>query len=131
LSEFFKPLPGADVAHPDVHGNQVGLLQRSKCYRSSEQMSCSTCHDVHARREPVAYYAQKCLGCHTWQKCGVAAKMGHTIVDKCIDCHMPLEQTSAIASETAAQVVHATMRNHWIKVYPDVRLPGAAAAIRP
>ena len=50
LNEYFKPLPSANAEHPDVHGNQVGLLQRSKCYRSSEQMSCSTCHDVHSSR---------------------------------------------------------------------------------
>src|ERR1041384_6089255 len=39
--------PEADDAAPDVHGNQVGLLRRSKCYRSSPAMSCATCHDVH------------------------------------------------------------------------------------
>jgi len=128
LSEYFKHLPGSDAEHPDVHGNQVGLLQRSRCYRSSEQMSCSTCHDVHGARKPAAFYASKCLSCHEWQKCGVAAKMGHAIVDKCIECHMPIEQTNAIVSETAGQVVHATMRNHWIRVYAEARLPEKAGS---
>jgi hypothetical protein len=32
---------------------------------------------------------------------------------------MPVEATSVIVSETADKVVRATMRNHWIKVYPD------------
>jgi hypothetical protein len=128
LSAYFKPLPSPDVEHPDVHGNQVGLLQRSKCYRSSEKMNCSTCHDVHTAGQPAESYAQKCLGCHNWQSCGMATKIGHRIVSECIDCHMPVEETNVIASQTAGQIVHATMRNHWIKVYADVRLPQSAAA---
>lgn len=122
LTEFFRQLPGSGAEHPDVHGNQVGLLTRSKCYRASEKMSCLTCHDVHAARKPAPFYAQKCLGCHQWQRCGEAAKMGRAIADKCVNCHMPIEQTNAIVSETAGKVVHATMRNHWIKIYPDARL---------
>lgn len=125
LSEYYKPLAGAEVTHPDVHGNQVGLLQRSKCYQSSAQMSCSTCHDVHAARKPAEFYAQKCLGCHEWQECGMAAKLGHAVANQCIECHMPVEKTNAIVSETAGQVVQATMRNHWIKVYADHSSVGA------
>lgn len=132
LSEYFKPLPSPEVAHPDVHGNQVGLLQRSRCYRSSEQMSCTTCHDVHAARLSAESYSVKCLGCHKWQSCGMSSKLGHQIVNECIHCHMPIEETNVIVSQTAGQVVHATMRNHWIKVYADVRLPKTAGtAARP
>ena len=39
---------------------------------------------------------------------------------------MPIEETDVIVSQTAGKVVHAKMRNHWIKVYPDVRLPETA-----
>ncbi len=124
LNEYFKPLPTPEVEHPDVHGNQVGLLQRSKCYRSSKQMSCSTCHDVHTTGQSLESYSLKCLSCHTWQSCGMSRKMGHEIMNKCIDCHMPIEETNVIVSQTAGQVVHAKMRNHWIKVYPDLSMPG-------
>ncbi len=126
LSEYFKPLPSTDVEHPDVHGNQVGLLQRSKCYRASAQMSCSTCHDVHSAKQSAESYSQKCLNCHRWQSCGVSKKMGHQIVNQCINCHMPIEQTNVIVSQTAGQVVHAKMRNHWIKIYPNGRPSGTA-----
>jgi hypothetical protein len=119
LSDYFKPIPGPDLDHPDVHGNQVGLLQRSKCYRSSSKMNCSVCHDVHTTGQPAAAYSAKCLGCHQWQSCGEARKLGHSIVNKCIDCHMPVQQTNAIVSQTASQTVHAKMRNHWIKVYAN------------
>ena len=126
LSDYFKPLPSPDVEHPDVHGNQVGLLQRSKCYRSSAQMSCSTCHDVHSGKRSAEFYSQKCLTCHQWQSCGLSKTLGHQIVNQCIHCHMPTEETNVIVSQTAGQVVHAKMRNHWIKVYANVRLPESA-----
>ena len=132
LSDYFKPLPTTTAEHPDVHGNQVGLLQRSKCYLSAPNMSCSTCHDVHASEQPAASYSAKCLGCHQWQSCGVAKQMGHKIVSNCIDCHMPVEPTNVIVSQTADKMVRAKMRNHWIRVYPDARLPqGTATAVHP
>jgi hypothetical protein len=117
LSDYFKPLPSDPLEHPDVHGNQVGLLQRSRCYLSSPDMTCSTCHDVHSTERPAASYSQKCLTCHQWQSCGVSKQIGHKIVNNCIDCHMPVEPTNVIVSETADKLVRATMRNHWIKVY--------------
>jgi hypothetical protein len=84
-------------------------------------MSCSTCHDVHTTGQSAASYSLKCLTCHTWQRCGMSKKMGAQIQNQCIECHMPVEETNVIVSETAGQVVHAKMRNHWIKVYAGVR----------
>jgi hypothetical protein len=123
LSDYFKPLQTESAEHPDVHGNQVGLLQRSRCYVSSPNMTCSTCHDVHAKEQPAAAYSAKCLTCHQWQSCPVSKTMGHSIANNCIDCHMPVEPTRVIVSETADKVVRATMRNHWIKVYPGTGKP--------
>jgi len=34
---------------------------------------------------------------------------------------MPVEQTNVIVSQTANNVVHARMRNHWIKIYPEAQ----------
>jgi hypothetical protein len=86
-------------------------------------MTCSTCHDVHAPEQPAASYSAKCLTCHLWQSCGVAKTMGHRITSNCIDCHMPVEPTKVIVSNTAGKEVRAKMRNHWIKVYPDAHMP--------
>ena len=127
LSNYFKPLPVSTAEHPDVHGNQVGLLERSRCYLSSPQMSCSTCHDVHALERPAAAYSERCLNCHKWQSCGVSKRLGHAITNNCIDCHMPVEQTNVIVSETGDRIVQASMRNHWIKVYP---LPRSKPAVK-
>ena len=123
LSDYFKELPGPVPEHPDVHGNQVGLLQRSRCYVSSPGLSCSTCHDVHqAQKVTVASYSQKCLGCHQWKSCGAARKLGPTSVRNCIDCHMPVQETNVIVSQTADHLVKAGMRNHWIKIYEGAEL---------
>jgi hypothetical protein len=50
-------------------------------------------------------------------------KMGPKIAENCIDCHMPVEQTNAIVSETADKIIRTTMRTHWIKVYPAADQP--------
>jgi hypothetical protein len=118
LTDFFKPLPTEAAAHPDVHGNQVGLLERSRCYQSSPQMSCSTCHNTHAPERTAASYSTACLKCHQWTSCGESKRIGPSIAKNCVDCHMPVEPTNLIVSETAGEVVRAKMRNHWIKVYP-------------
>ena len=118
LSDFFEPTASDVVEHPDVHGHQVGLLERSKCFRSS-QMTCSTCHNVHSVERSAAGYSEKCLGCHAWQSCGASKKLGPQIGGNCIDCHMPVEPTTMIASVTAGRKVRGSMRNHWISVYPE------------
>lgn len=120
LSQYFRPLASAASDHPDVHGNQVGLLERSRCYLASATMSCSTCHDVHAPEQAAASYSARCLTCHQWQSCPVSKKLGHAIAKNCIDCHMPVEPTNVIVSDTAGKEVRGRMRNHWIKVYPEI-----------
>jgi hypothetical protein len=117
LDSYLHPAEGNLAAHTDVHGNQVGLLQKSRCYLSSPNMSCSTCHDVHKPERAAAAYSDRCLRCHQVESCGMSKTMGHKIAENCIDCHMPVESTNAIASETAGQVIRPKMRNHWIKVY--------------
>jgi hypothetical protein len=121
LDKFLAPNSSENVEHPDVHGNQVGLLKRSLCYRSSSEMSCSTCHDVHALKHTLAEYSARCLTCHKWQSCGVSKTRGAAIKQNCIDCHMPVEETKAIVSVTAGRVLHAAIRTHWIRAYPQVK----------
>jgi len=119
LDEYLGPNPLDAADHPDVHGNQVGLLKRSRCFLSSSAMTCSTCHNVHAPERSAAEYSDRCLSCHRWQSCGISKKMGNTITHNCIDCHMPMELTNAIVSQTANRVVRTSIRSHWIKVYPS------------
>jgi Cytochrome c554 and c-prime len=121
--EAYLTLPHPDSeARVDVHGNQVALTQRSRCYRNS-QMTCTTCHDVHAPERAAASYSAKCLQCHQDRDCGEFAKLGAKIRDDCIDCHMPLQNSNLIVSDLNGQEVKARIRNHWIKVYKTPQDP--------
>jgi hypothetical protein len=100
----------------DVHGNQVALLERSKCFKSST-MTCSTCHDVHQRQRKVGGFSEKCLACHKVESCGLFPKRGRSIVGKCVDCHLPNQTSNVIFSTHDGVLIKPKVRNHWIKVY--------------
>jgi hypothetical protein len=117
LEKYLKPIPVETTQQPEVHGNQVGLLKRSRCFLASPTMSCSTCHNVHAPEQAAATYSSRCLSCHQATACGMAKTLGPKIAENCIDCHMPKQPTNAIVSKTAGKEVRATMRTHWIRVY--------------
>lgn len=107
----------------DVHGNQVGLLEKSQCFQSSKSMTCATCHDVHAPEKQNASYSSRCLTCHTVQSCGVYRDRGNEIAAGCISCHMPAQDSNVLFSTTDGRKARVTMHNHWIKVYPPPRNP--------
>jgi Cytochrome c554 and c-prime len=120
LDGYLRPVPVDATMQPEVHGNQVGLLKRSRCFLSSPTMSCSTCHDVHASERPDATYSSRCLTCHRVENCTVVRKPEVKIEVNCIDCHMPKQPTNAIISTTGGKEVRAAMRTHWIRVYPEL-----------
>ncbi len=111
--DFPRPDPKAQI---DVHGSQVELLKKSRCFESS-RMTCLTCHDVHQSQHDLAAFSQKCLGCHKVQSCGVFAKQGNEIANDCIDCHMPKQETNLIVFDTMGRSAEPEVRNHWIKIY--------------
>lgn len=101
----------------DVHGSQIELLQRSKCFKDSN-MTCSTCHDVHLPQRNVADFSERCLACHKVQSCGLFPRRGNTLAGKCVDCHLPNQTSNVIFSTHAGTRITPKVRNHWIKVYP-------------
>ena len=122
LDKYLK-LPRSDpTVALDVHGNQVELLERSRCFQSSA-MTCSSCHDVHAPQHDLARFAEGCLTCHKAENCGVYRKRGREIVNRCVDCHMPNQESNLIVSEVNGRSVRPRVRNHWIKVYPATLNP--------
>ena len=100
----------------DVHGNQVELLERSKCFKSSD-MTCSTCHDVHLPQRSVVDFSARCLTCHKVESCGLFPRRGRTLTGKCVDCHLPNQTSNVIFSTHAGTRIRPKVRNHWIKVY--------------
>ena len=101
----------------DVHGNQVALLERSKCFQQSD-MTCSTCHDVHIPQRDVKDFSSRCLTCHQVQSCGIFPRRGRSLLGKCVDCHLPNQTSNVIFSTHAGARITPKVRNHWIKVYP-------------
>jgi hypothetical protein len=114
--ELPQPDPNAPV---DVHGSQVELLKKSRCFQSST-MTCLTCHDVHTTQKDPAAFSGHCLNCH---KVETHPKIGQPIASNCIDCHMPKQQTNLIVFNWNGRKVSPEVRNHWIKVYPETSNP--------
>ncbi|MCW3092571.1 MAG: hypothetical protein JWP81_3640 [Ferruginibacter sp.] len=125
LSHFFDLDTSApDPAKIDVHGNQYGLLRASKCFRKSETLTCNTCHNPHdVEKGNTALFSSRCITCHSAgheKICAMTSAIGRSIKNNCIDCHMPLKPSRAIAvflpresSPTAALI-----RSHYISIYP-------------
>lgn len=109
------PPPGATV---DVHGNQVALLQRSRCYQAS-QMTCLTCHDVHATQRDPKQLSGRCMTCHQEQSCKLFPLQGHALAGRCVDCHMPVQSSNVIVSSLEGTQQREQVRTHWIRVYRD------------
>jgi len=116
LSDYLTLTSPPSNAPIDVHGNQVALLSRSLCFRSS-QMTCLTCHDVHRQQRDIAELSGRCLTCHQEQSCGLFATRGHTLAGRCVDCHMPLQESNLIVSSLEGRQERALVRSHWIRVY--------------
>ena len=59
---FRKIHQPSDPENIDVHGNQLGLLSASKCFRMSQTMTCTTCHNPHENeRGKIALFSQRCI----------------------------------------------------------------------
>jgi hypothetical protein len=101
---------GSDMIRPGNSGlvrfQPVGLIQ-SACYQKSDgQLSCSTCHEPHARSSmDIPAYEAICLSCHRGPSrtpCKVSPATG------CVGCHMPLRDASR----------GMMMFDHWIRSRP-------------
>ena len=106
----------------DVHGNQLGVLAASKCFQMSKTMTCTTCHDPHKNETGnTLIFSQRCMSCHTSQHKMIEGLSDDVIKSNCIDCHMPLQESTSISFllQNKTQPVNAIMRTHYITVYND------------
>jgi cytochrome c554/c'-like protein len=132
VAPTFSYLPGQDLAKYlelptsdpnadlDVHGSQVELLAKSRCFQSSG-MTCLTCHDVHAVQADLSAFSQRCLNCHR-PETSMFPKT-HRVESTCVECHMPKQETNLIVFDWQRKKVRPQVRNHWIKVYPAAIQP--------
>jgi len=131
LSIFLVP-PTKD-SPPDVdHVEHYYSMTLSKCYRASGgRLSCLSCHDPHVQptaEEAPAYYARKCMACHTNSSCRLplAIRMRQSPPNNCIGCHMPKRDIQVIS--------HSSATNHRIvatpgEPFPDVTFHQTTAAV--
>lgn len=117
-------VPPTPESPPDAdHVEHYYSMTLSKCYRESAgRLSCLSCHDPHVQptaSEAPAYYARKCLACHTNQSCKVslATRMHQEPANDCVHCHMPKRDIQVIS--------HSTATNHRIVARPDEAFPDA------
>jgi Cytochrome c554 and c-prime len=121
LDKFISFPPPDPDAPPDLHGNQVGMLEKSRCFRSSN-MTCLTCHDVHVTQHNLAEFSQRCLSCHKPDS-ATFSNPDHPVSANCIDCHMPRQQTNLIVFNWNGRRMRPQVRTHWIKIYPENNSP--------
>lgn len=109
----------------DVHGNQYGLLRASKCFRMSKTLTCNNCHNTHEKETgKTVLFSQRCASCHNSDHgpvCKLEKKLSAVITKNCIDCHMPLKPSRAIAVflPGANAPTAALIRSHLISIYPE------------
>jgi cytochrome c554/c'-like protein len=108
-----QPSPNAQV---DVHGSQVELLEKSRCFQSSA-MTCLTCHDVHTSQHDLAAFSWRCTDCHK-PETAMFPKLNHRVASDCIGCHMPKQETNLIVFDWGGKKARPQVRSHWIKIYP-------------
>jgi hypothetical protein len=90
---------------------QIQQMRLSRCYRESQTMTCTTCHDLHAPANHLAkadHYRNKCLSCHQTASCKQAMPARKTQEDNCIACHMPRGPTD---------IPHLSFTHHRIGIH--------------
>jgi hypothetical protein len=122
LAKYLTISDDAPDTPTDVHGHQVQQLSSSRCFRSTN-MTCATCHNVHTPQRDVASFSGRCLTCHKTESCGRYATLGTRILTRCVDCHMPLNQSNQIVFDADGGQIKPQVRNHRIAIYKEVELP--------
>ncbi len=126
LSDYFKTeaLYKATDANEniDVHGNQFGLLKKSKCYLNSSSITCNTCHGSHEKeRGNLELFSKRCISSHTREHknfCSFKENKNVVLEKNCIDCHLPAKPSISLTMnrQDADIPTVALLRTHLIAV---------------
>lgn len=125
LSDYFNVDTSAPAPEKiDVHGNQYGLLRASKCFKMSATLTCGSCHNTHKNEKGnTVLFSQRCMTCHNSED-QIFCKLKQPkdiLASNCIDCHMPLKPSRAIAVFLPGATIPtaALIRSHFIDIYPE------------
>jgi len=113
---------GQPTSTLDVHGNQYGLLTNSECFKQSEELDCSTCHDPHKKqRGNLTHFIEKCKSCHTSNTTMCKAELAdrNKMGDNCVECHMPNTPSQLMKAQLNYEEEEKPffIRNHLIGIY--------------
>ncbi len=90
----------------------VGQMRQSACYRQSDGLTCTTCHDPHANTGERADYVARCLNCHADESCRLAKeeRLRRSAANDCVSCHMP---------QVPTEITHLAFTHHRIGIHAD------------
>lgn len=123
LDDFYVTLR-TKYPEDDHVANQTTYLRQSKCFQSSDSMTCVTCHNPHQPHSPGNAGAQSCRTCHQADDCLDRLKQPESVRSDCIGCHMPEHRKIQVffRTETDRYVAPVKRYEHRIGVYPLARL---------
>ncbi len=115
-------LDGSDASNDDPHSaNQLGRLMRSRCFQSSDTLTCMDCHNPHQQeRGQTEKFSKRCQKCHEVADCGLAAKYTEKLSARCVECHMPSRRDAEVASQGTSESIMPLLRDHQIGIWRDV-----------
>lgn len=124
LTDFRPGLPLADFAinyhsaSADSTMKVVGHVEQlslSACYQASTDLTCATCHALHApppsgNKENRQHYVEACLKCHAAENCRLDSdvRLRESPGNDCVACHMP---------QAATDIAHIAFTHHRIGVH--------------
>ena len=117
MQNYYSGRPQAEL---DVHGNQIGLLKSSECYKNSSVMNCTTCHSPHEnQRDRNEDFNAKCIGCHATASQQHADTDQFALNNNCVQCHMPMfpSNTMKIRLDPDGAEKAVDIRTHLIGIY--------------
>ncbi|MSR58479.1 MAG: tetratricopeptide repeat protein, partial [Planctomycetaceae bacterium] len=109
----------------DHVANQIQYLRESKCFKHSDTLTCTTCHDPHRPRQSSGSESLQdaCLKCHHPADCPDQPRIPVAVRDNCVGCHMPQYVKINVIFQTEDDnfVPPLTRSQHRIAVYPTAR----------
>jgi Flp pilus assembly protein TadD len=98
-----------------IMASHVERMKMSKCFVTSEKMSCITCHNPHVsvKFTPKEQYLNACKSCHSGtDPCKEKSEIRLAKKDNCIECHMP--------KNGSIDIPHVAVTDHFIRRRSEV-----------
>jgi DmsE family decaheme c-type cytochrome len=141
-----QPPAQVDKSCLTCHANQPTHIGRVQSGHARSQVSCASCHTVHApppapsTASRASRTNQQCAACHISERASFNRPHGHAVNQgamSCTDCHNPhgsllaKSQTTAIGGEPGCLKCHSDKRGPFAFEHAPVRLEGCTTCHEP